>query len=79
MGGSFTLGYRLIIDYLRQGSDMNADRPFFLDHTIAMTLLLSGAGYLGSGTVRAVATGAVLSVFIVSPMSYYLHKNGRLN
>jgi hypothetical protein len=78
-GGSITLSYQLIFDYLRHHEESNNDRPVFFDHAFACTLI--GAVSMGVyfGAPRFWFTGGFLGGMLIAPMTWWLIKHGRLN
>lgn len=79
IGGSVTLSYQLVFDYLRHHEEGNNDRPLFFDHATACTLI--GAFSLGmyGGFPRFWFTGGFVGGMIIAPMAWWLYKQGRLN
>ena len=79
IGGSVTLSYQLIFDYLRHHEESNNDRPLYFDHVKACTLI--GAVSLGmwGAMPRYWFTGAFLGGMLIAPMSWWLYKHGRIN
>ena len=63
---------------LRLKRETNNDRPLYFDHTFALTVLGSGAALIFGGP-KFIATGAVISFVMISPMSWWLYKHGKLN
>ncbi len=79
IGGSLTLSYQLIFDYLRHHEETNNDRPLYFDHMFALTLIgATSFGFYG-GMPRFWFIGGFVGGLIVSPMSWWLKKHGRLN
>jgi hypothetical protein len=79
IGGSLTLSYQLIFDYLRHHEESNNDRPLVVDHTIAVTLIGATSVGLWGGLPRYWLTGAIFGLLLVSPMSWWMYRHGRLN
>jgi hypothetical protein len=79
IGGSLTLSYQLIFDYLRHHEESNNDRPLYFDHVKACTII--GAVSLGiwGAMPRFWFTGAFLGGMLIAPMSWWLYKHGRIN
>ena len=79
IGGSLTLSYQLIFDYLRHHEEGNNDRPLVIDHTIALTVI--GAFSLGmyGGLPRYWLAGAIVGGMLLSPMTWWMKTNGRIN
>lgn len=78
-GGSITLSYQLILDFLRHHEETNNDRPFLIDHTIALSLIGTVVGGVMGGLPRYAFTGFMVSFFLLSPMTWWFYKQGRLN
>ncbi len=78
-GGSITLSYQLIFDYLRHHEESNNDRPLFFDHAIACTAICSVMGGVYGGLPRYWFTGFFVGGMLLAPMSWWLLKHGRLN
>ena len=79
IGGSVTLSYQLIFDYLHHHDTTKADRPVYFDHLKACTII--GAFSLGmyGAMPRFWFTGAFVGGMMIAPMSWWLLKHGRLN
>lgn len=79
IGGSLTLSYQLIFDYLRHHEESNNDRPLYFDHVKALTII--GAFSLGmyGAMPRFWFTGGFLGGMVIAPMSWWLYKHGRIN
>ena len=74
LGGGIALTYQLIWDFLRHHEESNNDRPLYFDHLIATTLIFTvGAGVYG-GLPRHIATGALVSILLISPMTWWLYQ-----
>lgn len=79
IGGSITLSYQLIFDYLRHHEEANNDRPLLIDHTIACTLIGATTAGLYGGFPRFWFTGGFVGGMMIAPMGWWLYKQGRLN
>jgi hypothetical protein len=79
IGGSLTLSYQLIFDYLRHHEETNNDRPLYFDHMFACSLIGAFAMGLYGGFPRFWFTGGFVGGFLIAPMSWWLYKHGRLN
>lgn len=79
IGGSTTLSYQLIFDYLRHHEETNNDRPLFFDHWKACTIIGAFAMGIYFGLPRYWFTGGFVGGFLIAPMSWWLYKHGRLN
>ena len=79
IGGSVTLSYQLIFDYLRHHEEGNNDRPLFFDHMKALTIIGAFSMGIYGGMPRFWFTGAFIGGMLVAPMSWWLIKQGRLN
>jgi len=79
IGGSLTLGYQLIFDYLRHHEEGNNDRPVWIDHTIALTVLGATAAGLWGGLPSYWLTGAIVGGMLLSPMTWWLKQHGKIN
>ncbi len=79
IGGSVTLSYQLIFDYLRHHEEHNNDRPLYFDHMFALSAI--GAVSLGmyGGLPRFWFTGAFIGGMLLAPMSWWVYKQGRIN
>lgn len=79
IGGSVTLSYQLIFDYLRHHEEGNNDRPLFFDHMYALTLIGAFSMGIYGGMPRFWFTGAFIGGMLIAPMSWWLMKQGRIN
>jgi hypothetical protein len=79
IGGSVTLSYQLIFDYLRHHEEGNNDRPLFFDHMYALTLIGAFSMGMYGGMPRFWFTGAFIGGMLIAPMSWWLIKQGRIN
>ena len=79
IGGSVTLSYQLIFDYLRHHEESNNDRPLFFDHMYACTLIGAVSAGIYGGMPRFWFTGGFFGAMLFAPMSWWLIKHGRLN
>lgn len=79
IGGSATLSYQLIFDYLRHHEEGNNDRPLYFDHMYALTLIGAVSMGMYGGMPRFWFTGAFIGGMLVAPMSWWLIKQGRIN
>jgi len=51
----------------------------FFDHTLALTIIGAGLGFFIGGLPRHAATGAVLAITTVAPMTWWMKTHARLN
>ena len=75
LGGSVFCGYQLIFDVIRaHGRKRNSDRPMFLDHIFACTVI--GAAWNGFERVmpKYWVVGAMLGM-LIGPMTWVLKKS----
>ena len=79
VGGSITLSYQLIFDFLRHHHETNIDRPLYFDHTIAITTISSVVAGITWAMPRYWFTGAFMGAFMFAPMSWWLYKQGNFN
>ena len=79
VGAATLLSYQIIRDYLRHHEEGNNDRPVVIDHMIATTAIMTVAGGFIGGLPKHALTGFVASVFLISPMSWWIYKHGRMN
>jgi hypothetical protein len=79
IGGSVTLSYQLIFDYLRHHEEGNNDRPLFFDHMYALSLIGAFSMGIYGGMPRFWFTGAFIGGMLIAPMSWWLMKQGRIN
>eukprot|EP00349_Pseudokeronopsis_sp_Brazil_P006188 CAMPEP_0202960460 /NCGR_PEP_ID=MMETSP1396-20130829/4607_1 /ASSEMBLY_ACC=CAM_ASM_000872 /TAXON_ID= /ORGANISM="Pseudokeronopsis sp., Strain Brazil" /LENGTH=271 /DNA_ID=CAMNT_0049679693 /DNA_START=6 /DNA_END=821 /DNA_ORIENTATION=+ len=77
LGGSFMLTYSLIYEYLRGGHEGYNERPQFFDHTATVTILGALAGLMFGPHPKYFFTGGIAALFIVSPLSFWIQKQGR--
>lgn len=74
-GGSLFLGYQLVFEFLRHHDELN-QRPLFIDHTFAMTLIGGIGAACIAGSPRHVAAGAIFSALTLGPMVWWLKLQG---
>jgi len=79
IGGSITLSYQLIFDYLRHHEETNNDRPLYFDHSIALTIIGAASMGIYGGYPRFWFTGAFIGGMLIAPMTWWLIRHGRLN
>lgn len=79
VGGSLTLSYRLIIDFLRHHEESNNDRPMLFDHTFALSLISATVFGMYGGMPRYWFTGAFVGATLLAPMSWWIYRHGRFN
>ena len=70
-GGAVALAYQLLMDFLRPHHGNN-ERPLLFDHAIATTVIFTIGGFLYQGHPRHALVGAILSVFLATPMTWWL-------
>ena len=75
IGSAITLSYQLIMDFIPHHNTY-PDRPKYLDHLLATTLISSTIGLFKGGLPRHAFVGAFYSVFLISPLSWWLFRNG---
>jgi hypothetical protein len=78
-GASVMLGYNFILEFMRYHHETNNDRPLVIDHFVATTVITTFAGFLISGTPRALMQGFVLGTLLIAPMSWWAYVEGRNN
>lgn len=74
-GGSVFLAYQVIHDFI-QHHNTYPDRPKYLDHITAITIISVVTGLFKGGLPRYGFVGAFLSIFFISPLSWWLFHNG---
>lgn len=79
IGGSLTLTYQLIFDYLRHHEEQNNDRPLYFDHMFACTVIGAFSMGMTGGMPRYWFTGGFVGGFMIAPMGWWLYKHGRIN
>ena len=79
IGGSVALTYQLVFDFLRHHSETNIERPLFLDHALACTIIGSLFTGLWKFHPRYWFTGGFVGGTIIAPMSFWAYKHARLN
>jgi len=78
LGGSVTLTYNLITYWLRHHDEANA-RAKYLDHQIAVTAITTGAAVLYTKHPYHFLSAVLMSVMIISPVTWWFYKQGRMN
>jgi len=78
-GATLAVTYSFIMWYLRHHQETNNDRPLYFDHTFTLTLIGTGIGFFAGGLPRYAFTGAFITFLLISPMSWWLYKHGRVN
>jgi hypothetical protein len=79
VGGTITLTYQLVFDFMRHHEETNSDRPLFFDHMLACSILGTGIGAFAGAMPRFWFTGFFVGGFIVAPMTWWMYIHGRLN
>ena len=79
IGGSMTLSYQLIFDFLRHHEETNIDRPLYFDHMLATTIIGAFTGGIWAGLPKYWFTGGFLGGFLIAPMTWWLYKQGSIN
>lgn len=79
IGGSVTLSYQLIFDFLRHHEEGNNDRPLYFDHMYACATIGAFAMGIYGGLPRFWFTGAFVGGMLIAPMSWWVLKQGRIN
>lgn len=79
IGGSVTLSYQLIFDFLRHHEETNNDRPIYFDHLAACTIISSFSIGMWGFMPRFWAIGAVSGFTWIGPGTWWILKNGKLN
>ena len=73
VGGSFFLGYDLIMEGLRH-HDHNNMRPHFIDHLFTMSVLGSIGGFMATNTLKGAAQGFLFVGLNIGFLSYWAMK-----
>lgn len=77
-GGIIAFTYQFIYDFMNH-HETNNDRPMFFNHLLATTTIMTvGSGIYGGLPTHAL-TGFILAIFLVGPMTWWFHKQGRVN
>ena len=72
LGGTVTLSYQLVFDYLRHHDEANA-RPIFFDHLYATTFIGTAAGLLKFNTPGNVFACSFFSAVLVAPSLWWFY------
>lgn len=79
IGGSLTLSYQLIFDFLRHHEETNIDRPLYFDHWLACSIIGSASAGIYGTMPRFWFTGFLIGGFLVAPMTWWMYRQGRFN
>jgi hypothetical protein len=78
IGASIAFSYQLIMDVIHHHNTY-PDRPKFLDHLYACTIIGTGIGAFAGGMPRYWFMGAMIGTIFVFPMTWWLHKTSGFN
>ena len=77
-GGATVLTYQLVLDFMTHHNH-TSNRPAFIDHTLAMTILGAGAGAMtGKGGPTRMFTGAFFAFSTLAPLTWWVAMQGLL-
>jgi len=77
-GGATVLTYQLVIDFMTHHNH-TSNRPAFIDHTLAMTILGTAAGAMtGKGGPTRMFTGAFFALTTLAPLTWWVKMQGLL-
>jgi len=77
MGGTALSGYHMLMWYMRHHDEANP-RPIYIDHTIALTVLTTGASLFVAPRPWWVGITAFFSVAMLAPFSWWLLRRGTI-
>jgi hypothetical protein len=77
IGGTALMSYRILIDYFRHHEEANP-RPMFLDHTAAMTTIVTVSTAFVANRPYTVFVAFMLSTFLISPFSWWFMRSATM-